>query len=310
MTLQAFLAALDKLAALKPTYRLGGKGRDGTCDCIGLIMYGVEETGGKWPGIHGSNWAARNVTDGLRRVSGADDLAVGDVIYKAKAPGQSGYNLPGRYSGHPDRRDYYHVGVVRGVSPLRIRHCTSPGGIREDGKLGSWGYAGRLSLLDGEEAEGPGQAAAYPTIRQGSRGNEVAELQLRLRAQGYDLEPDGIFGPMTRECLRTYQSTHGLDADGVAGPKTWAALLNATDTTREQAADATRGAAARVDTPNGLPVKIRASPSREDRLWWEAPAGAVVDVLAWDAAPGWHKVRYGGKEGYMMAKYLKEGDEA
>ena len=76
----------------------------------------------KWPGIHGSNWAARNAMAWLKPVSCADDLAVGDVVYKAKAPGQAGYRLPDRYAAGPDLNDYYHVGVVRSISPLRIIH--------------------------------------------------------------------------------------------------------------------------------------------------------------------------------------------
>lgn len=37
-TLSAFLSAVDTIQAEQPTYRLGGKAEDGTCDCIGLII--------------------------------------------------------------------------------------------------------------------------------------------------------------------------------------------------------------------------------------------------------------------------------
>lgn len=57
-TLQTFLAAVDEINGEKPSYRLGGKATDGTCDCIGLIIGALLRCGVKWPGIHGSNWAA------------------------------------------------------------------------------------------------------------------------------------------------------------------------------------------------------------------------------------------------------------
>lgn len=153
--LSAFLAAVDAIQAEQPTYRLGGKAEDGTCDCIGLIIGALNRCGIKWPGIHGSNWAARNAMAWLLPVSDASDLTVGDIVYKARRPGETGYSLPERYAADPDRADYYHVGVVRSVSPLRIVHCTSPGGITTDAKLGKWAYRGGLSLIG--EADDTGE---------------------------------------------------------------------------------------------------------------------------------------------------------
>lgn len=147
-TLSEFLAAIDAIQQEAPTYRLGGKAADGTCDCIGLIIGALNRCGIKWPGIHGSNWAARNAMAWLLPVSDASDLAVGDIVYKARRPGETGYSLPERYAADPDRSDYYHVGVVRSVEPLRIVHCTSPGGVVTDTKLGKWAYRGVLSLID------------------------------------------------------------------------------------------------------------------------------------------------------------------
>ena len=221
----AFLAAVDAIAAEHPAYRLGGKAADGTCDCIGLIIGALNRCGVKWPGIHGSNWAARNAMAWLKPVSCADDLAVGDVVYKAKAPGQAGYRLPDRYAAGPDLNDYYHVGVVRSISPLRIIHCTSPGGMKTDTRLGRWAWAGGLRLL-GEDTPSPPRHA---TLRNGSRSDEVALLQRKLRACGYVLAVDGIFGPMTREAVRSYQAQRGLMVDGIAGPVTWAALDKETE---------------------------------------------------------------------------------
>lgn len=62
------------------------------------------------------------------------------------------------------------------------------------------------------------------TIRKGSRGEDVRELQRILRKAGYVLEIDGIFGEITRQAVLTYQGTHGLERDGIVGPMTWGAL--------------------------------------------------------------------------------------
>lgn len=173
-TLSAFLAAVDAIQAERPTYRLGGKAEDGTCDCIGLIIGALNRCGVKWPGIHGSNWAARNAMAWMLPVSDASDLTVGDIVYKARRPGETGYSLPDRYAADPDRADYYHVGVVRSVSPLRIVHCTSPGGVVTDTKLGKWAYRGWLSLIGEADDEGKvvtGMETATVTAESGSTVN-------------------------------------------------------------------------------------------------------------------------------------------
>jgi peptidoglycan hydrolase-like protein with peptidoglycan-binding domain len=56
-------------------------------------------------------------------------------------------------------------------------------------------------------------------LRFGSRGPAVAEIQ---RALGIDA--DGIFGPRTRAAVRSFQKRHGLVVDGIVGPQTRAAL--------------------------------------------------------------------------------------
>lgn len=147
-----FLEKVQEIATSKPTYKLGHDGSDGTCDCIGLIIGAIRRAGGSWTGIHGSNYAARNEMRELLPVMDAGDLNLGDVVYKARTPGQAGYALPERYKNDPDHRDYYHVGVVTATSPLEITHCTGPGIVR-DTKLGRWTYRGRLEKVDYDGTE-------------------------------------------------------------------------------------------------------------------------------------------------------------
>lgn len=69
--------------------------------------------------------------------------------------------------------------------------------------------------------------AGEPTLSQHHSNDPewVAHLQQRLIDLGYDPGPvDGIFGPRTDAAVRRYQQDHGLAADGVVGPMTWASL--------------------------------------------------------------------------------------
>jgi peptidoglycan hydrolase-like protein with peptidoglycan-binding domain len=56
-----------------------------------------------------------------------------------------------------------------------------------------------------------------PVLRVGSSGPEVAQVQTWLFA-------DGLFGVGTFDAVRAFQKKHGLSADGVIGPRTWAKL--------------------------------------------------------------------------------------
>jgi uncharacterized protein YraI len=144
--LKAFLSAIQENTARITHYLSGGDGRDGGCDCIGLIIGAIRLAGGTWNGTHGSNYAARSEMTAFGRVS---DLYLGEVVYKAKSPTDSGYALPDRYKGSGDLLDYYHVGVVTNVNPLIITHCTGvSGGIKEDNQPGQWKYGGQLKMVD------------------------------------------------------------------------------------------------------------------------------------------------------------------
>lgn len=152
MTSEEFLKWVQANVLRVREYQSGGDGSGGRCDCIGLIIGAWRLSGNKWPWTHGSNYAARYLTENLGM---GKELRPGDLVYKARPPGEKGYDLPDRYSDDPDMNDYYHVGIVTAVDPLTITHCTSvEGGIREDHNRGAWKYSGQLRLLeDGKMAK-------------------------------------------------------------------------------------------------------------------------------------------------------------
>ena len=58
----------------------------------------------------------------------------------------------------------------------------------------------------------------------GSRGSEVRGVQRHLRARGYNLAEDGIYGRKTQIAVKDFQRKNGLPSDGIVGPRTSAAL--------------------------------------------------------------------------------------
>lgn len=149
ISLDKFLEKVEANIRRVNEYSLGFDGSEGKCDCIGLIIGAIRLAGEKWTGTHGSNYSARNRMRNLRKVTSATELRLGEWVYKAKEPGEEGYDLPSKYNNSADKRDYYHVGVVMGVNPLVIKHCTSvQGGIKTDKTLGKWNYAGEGKDID------------------------------------------------------------------------------------------------------------------------------------------------------------------
>lgn len=61
--------------------------------------------------------------------------------------------------------------------------------------------------------------------RYGSSGNEVTQIQTKLKRWGYYTGSiDGIYGSKTVAAVKWFQSKNGLTADGIAGPATLAAM--------------------------------------------------------------------------------------
>lgn len=59
----------------------------------------------------------------------------------------------------------------------------------------------------------------------GSRGQEVKQIQTRLKAWGYYKGAvDGIYGTKTKQAVVYFQRKNGLRVDGIAGPQTLAAI--------------------------------------------------------------------------------------
>ncbi|GFP22144.1 N-acetylmuramoyl-L-alanine amidase [Candidatus Hakubella thermalkaliphila] len=68
------------------------------------------------------------------------------------------------------------------------------------------------------------------TIKKNDRGEEVADIQRRLIALGFDLgksAADGVFGEQTETTVKAFQQKRGLTVDGAVGEETWQELVEA-----------------------------------------------------------------------------------
>jgi lysozyme len=141
----------------------------------------------------------------------------------------------------------------------------------------------------------PGRA----TIKQGASGGEVPVLQRWLKTKGYYTSlVDGDFGPKTDSAVRLAQKALGLVADGIVGPKTWAAMANAPQATEKPA-----------ETPNQPPVSTTPEPPKP------APAPPVASGTKREPIAGMHMSKAGLDllkhfEGLRLAPYDDNGSLA
>jgi cell wall-associated NlpC family hydrolase len=70
-------------------------------------------------------------------------------------------------------------------------------------------------------------SAAYATaFQEGDEGQDVAQIQQRLNALGYNAGAvDGDFGSMTKSAVAIFQKDRGLEPDGIVGASTYQALM-------------------------------------------------------------------------------------
>lgn len=76
----------------------------------------------------------------------------------------------------------------------------------------------------------------------GAHGLAVRDLQKALAAAGFTVDLDGDFDEGTEQAVEAFQRSVGLVADGIAGPKTFAALLGKRDPLHLGYADLERAA--------------------------------------------------------------------
>jgi putative chitinase len=108
-------------------------------------------------------------------------------------------------------------------------------------------------------------------LKQGSSGPDVKDLQQKLKDLGFDPNGvDGHFGPGTTKAVTAFQQSKGLQADGVAGPATLAALQG------DGAADAGAGDGSAGGDAAG--ATANAGGLNLDGLAGKVPAGVIAQI--------------------------------
>lgn len=71
----------------------------------------------------------------------------------------------------------------------------------------------------------PSPTPSSTSLKQGSTGQAVKDLQTKLNSLGFDCgQVDGDFGPKTEAAVEAFQTAAGIEVDGHVGPQTMAAL--------------------------------------------------------------------------------------
>lgn len=84
------------------------------------------------------------------------------------------------------------------------------------------------------------ESSASALSKIGSRGQEVRNIQSRLKNWGYYKGGvDGIYGSRTAEGVKSFQRKHGLTPDGIAGPATLSKIGLPTGSSNNHSRDVT-----------------------------------------------------------------------
>ena len=185
-------------------------------DCAQLVRYGCKASGIDGLNISGANsqWV-RGDWEAKGAIADMPEGAV-CILYRQDIDGRMGHTGICLGDGTIVHAKGHAYGVVHDlVSAGRWTHYAIPKGLRSED--------------DGQAAE---KIDARPTLRKGSKGEDVVYLQQLLNARRYgaEIDEDGIFGLATLARVEAFQRENGLVADGIVGPMTWSALEHNDDT--------------------------------------------------------------------------------
>ena len=162
---------------------------------------------------HWSHWAQLDVT--------ADEWDTVLAFIRASIKRGDMYLLRGHGNTHVfDGKTY----IVFDCAGLIVKAVEEIGYDFWQGCTTMWnrGFMENPDNVDGEDDDDDTET---PTLRFGSTGDKVSELQSLLNKFGATLKVDGKFGTNTKAAVTAYQKDNGLKQDGICGPKTWGALL-------------------------------------------------------------------------------------
>lgn len=199
------IASAQSLMGLK--YVWGGTSTTKGMDCSGFSQWVMKQNGVSLPRT------AMEQSKVGTKVSW-NNLQPGDLVFFDTVDG-NGKNVD-------------HVGIYIGNG--QMIHASSGQGkvvtanINTDYWKSRFTVARRNSGTGSTGTSSSGSTSSTPTLKSGSSGSSVKLAQQKLIAAGYNISADGKFGSKTKSAVIAFQKANGLTADGIIGPKTWAAL--------------------------------------------------------------------------------------
>ena len=111
--------------------------------------------------------------------------------------------------------------------------------------------------------------------RVGSRGDEVKQIQTKLKNWGYYKgNVDGIFGEQTKQAVISFQKKNNLTADGVAGPQTLKAMGISSSSSSSGGSGGGQGQYSSGDVD--LLARVISAESRGEPYAGQVAVGAVI----------------------------------
>lgn len=169
---------------------------------------------------------------------------IGTAVYAAAAgtvvrrgwgvlEGRTGYGLVishggGQYTyyGHFHT---YHVGSGASVSAgQRIGDMGATGNVTGPHlhfETHTGGLYDTVDPVDFMAARGVDLGGGWSRIDPGAGGKTVVAIQHLMTQRGYELVPDGDYGPVSVSAVKQFQAAQGLIDDGQVGPQTWPHLV-------------------------------------------------------------------------------------
>lgn len=163
-------------------------------------------------------------------------------------------------------------------------------------------------ISDGTDVIDVTVSGSTKMIRRRDTGAAVVTLQTALLSLGYSLSADGEFGRDTEAKVKSFQSNHGLEVDGVVGSMTWAKLYELL--TRD--VRKLNKVPQYVGQVTATSLNVRSYPSIYFNCIQAYPVlgqGNLVDVCADIVGPSgnlWYYVRIAGHIfGFVSSDYIK-----
>ena len=208
---------------------------DAYADYKGSVKYGSKWIGHPvWDCSGLCRWALKQF--GIAVAHGSN--SIWDRYLSKKGKLTSGMDLPegaAVFTGNDSKKP--HIGTYTGNGLVTEASGANAGVIQSKLHGGKWKYWGlyknvSYDFIPGQKQETlPAAQAPVPsvpsTLRKGASGENVRFMQQALLDAGFDLPKygvDGSFGRETLAALKEFQKSRGLKADGICGPKTWAAI--------------------------------------------------------------------------------------